>query len=257
MVPVTALRHGNNGDFVYVLKEDKTVTVRPVKRGAATVDKVQIAEGLKLGEQVITEGADRLKEGAKVTLPGAAGRRRHGAGGWKASAMARPRRAPAHRRRPAKRHPANTAAATRKARHNNESIRSIHPAPGSDFAADAGHRPGGHRRLQVPAAVGAAAGGLPDHPGADAVPGRQPEVMAQTVTAPLERQFGQMAGLSRMSSTSAAGVSIITLQFGLGQSLDVAEQEVQAAINAGNSLLPTTCRRRRSTPRSTRPTRRC
>nr|WP_315257369.1 MdtA/MuxA family multidrug efflux RND transporter periplasmic adaptor subunit [uncultured Duganella sp.] len=71
MVPVTALRHGTKGDFVYVLKEDKTVTVRQVKRGASTADKVQIAEGLKLGEQVITEGADRLKEGAKVTLPGA------------------------------------------------------------------------------------------------------------------------------------------------------------------------------------------
>ncbi|MRW94102.1 multidrug transporter subunit MdtC [Duganella sp. FT80W] len=70
-------------------------------------------------------------------------------------------------------------------------------------------------------------------------PGGSPEVMAQTVTAPLERQFGAMAGLSRMSSTSASGVSIITLQFALGQSLDVAEQEVQAAINAGSSLLPT------------------
>jgi multidrug efflux pump len=63
--------------------------------------------------------------------------------------------------------------------------------------------------------------------------------MGQTVTAPLERQFGQMSGLQRMSSTSAAGVSIITLQFSLGQTLDVAEQEVQAAINAGGSLLPT------------------
>jgi multidrug efflux pump len=70
-------------------------------------------------------------------------------------------------------------------------------------------------------------------------PGGSPEVMGQTVTAPLERQFGQMAGLQRMSSTSAAGVSIITLQFGLGQTLDVAEQEVQAAINAGATLLPT------------------
>ena len=69
-------------------------------------------------------------------------------------------------------------------------------------------------------------------------PGASPDVMAQTVTAPLERQFGQMAGLGRMSSTSAAGVSIITLQFGLGLGLDVAEQEVQAAINAGSSLLP-------------------
>jgi multidrug efflux pump len=69
-------------------------------------------------------------------------------------------------------------------------------------------------------------------------PGASPEVMGQTVTAPLERQFGQMSGLQRMSSTSAAGVSIVTLQFSLGQTLDVAEQEVQAAINAGGSLLP-------------------
>ncbi|MFA6262680.1 MAG: efflux RND transporter permease subunit, partial [Bacteroidia bacterium] len=69
-------------------------------------------------------------------------------------------------------------------------------------------------------------------------PGASPEVMSQTVTAPLERNFGQMSGLQRMSSTSAAGVSIVTLQFGLGQTLDVAEQEVQAAINAGGSLLP-------------------
>jgi multidrug efflux pump len=69
-------------------------------------------------------------------------------------------------------------------------------------------------------------------------PGASPEVMAQTVTAPLERQLGQMAGLSRMSSTSTAGVSIVTLQFGLGLALDVAEQQVQAAINASGSLLP-------------------
>src|SRR3954465_14127717 len=69
-------------------------------------------------------------------------------------------------------------------------------------------------------------------------PGASPEVMGNTVTAPLERQFGQMAGLERMSSTSAAGVSIITLQFTLGQTLDVAEQEVQAAINAGGTFLP-------------------
>src|SRR3569623_1190901 len=69
-------------------------------------------------------------------------------------------------------------------------------------------------------------------------PGASPEVMSQTVTAPLERQFGQMSGLQRMSSTSAAGVSIVTRQFGLGLSPDVAEQEVQAASNAGGSLLP-------------------
>ena len=69
-------------------------------------------------------------------------------------------------------------------------------------------------------------------------PGASPEVMAQTVTAPLERQFGQMAGLTRMGSTSASGVSVITLQFGLGLAIDIAEQQVQAAINAGGSLWP-------------------
>ena len=69
-------------------------------------------------------------------------------------------------------------------------------------------------------------------------PGASPEVMAQTVTAPLERQFGQMSGLERMSSVSSAGASVITLQFTLAASLDVAEQEVQAAINAGGTLLP-------------------
>jgi multidrug efflux system membrane fusion protein len=82
MVPVTAVRHGASGDFVYLLKADKTVTIRPVVRGQATVDKVQITSGLQVGEQVITEGADRLKEGARVTLPGAGGPGgRHGAGG--------------------------------------------------------------------------------------------------------------------------------------------------------------------------------
>ncbi|WP_304307341.1 efflux RND transporter permease subunit, partial [Pseudacidovorax intermedius] len=70
-------------------------------------------------------------------------------------------------------------------------------------------------------------------------PGASPEVMSRTVSAPLERQFGQMAGLNRMSSTSAAGVSLVTLQFDLDQTLDVAEQQVQAAINAGGSFLPT------------------
>ncbi|MGK6307588.1 efflux RND transporter permease subunit [Variovorax sp. DT-64] len=69
-------------------------------------------------------------------------------------------------------------------------------------------------------------------------PGASPEVMSRTVTAPLERQFGQMAGLDRMSSVSSNGVSIVTLQFALDQTLDVAEQQVQAAINAGGSLLP-------------------
>ncbi|MBV8403584.1 MAG: efflux RND transporter permease subunit, partial [Gammaproteobacteria bacterium] len=69
-------------------------------------------------------------------------------------------------------------------------------------------------------------------------PGASPEVMTSAVTAPLEVQFGQMPGLNQMSSTSSGGASVITLQFSLSLSLDVAEQEVQAAINAAGNLLP-------------------
>ena len=70
-------------------------------------------------------------------------------------------------------------------------------------------------------------------------PGASPEVMTSSVTAPLERQFGQMPSLNQMSSTSSGGASVITLQFDLSLNLDVAEQEVQAAINAAGNLLPT------------------
>ena len=69
-------------------------------------------------------------------------------------------------------------------------------------------------------------------------PGAGPEVMASSVTAPMERQFGQVPGLSQMTSTSSFGSSVITLQFNLEQSIDIAEQEVQAAINAAATFLP-------------------
>jgi len=70
-------------------------------------------------------------------------------------------------------------------------------------------------------------------------PGANPDVMASSVTAPLERQFGQVPGLSQMTSTSSFGSSVITLQFGLDQDIDVEEQQVQAAINAAQTYLPT------------------
>jgi multidrug efflux pump len=69
-------------------------------------------------------------------------------------------------------------------------------------------------------------------------PGASPDVMATTVTAPLERQFGQIQGLSQMTSSSSGGTSVIVLQFSLSLNIDVAEQEVQAAINASQSVLP-------------------
>src|SRR5213079_837309 len=70
-------------------------------------------------------------------------------------------------------------------------------------------------------------------------PGAGPEVMASSITAPLERQFGQMPGLNQMTSTSGSGASVITLQFTLSTGLDLAQQEVQEAINAASTFLPT------------------
>src|SRR5213596_2600295 len=69
-------------------------------------------------------------------------------------------------------------------------------------------------------------------------PGASPDVMASSVTAPLERQFGQVPGLNQMTSTSSFGSSLITLQFALDLNIDVAEQEVQASINGASNLLP-------------------
>lgn len=69
-------------------------------------------------------------------------------------------------------------------------------------------------------------------------PGASPQVMTSAVTAPLERQFGQMPGLSQMASTSSGGASVLTLRFNLDMNMDVAEQQVQAAINAASNLLP-------------------
>ena len=104
VVPVSSLRHGNDGDYVFVLNQDRTVTQRPVKAGQATVDKVQIVSGLQLGERVVTEGADRLKNGARVTLPGDAPRGAGGAGGDGSGGGGRARQgasAPADGARPA------------------------------------------------------------------------------------------------------------------------------------------------------------
>ena len=90
VVPVTALRLGGNGDFVFVLNAaERTVSIRPVVRGQATGEKTVIASGLKAGEQVITEGADRLKDGSRVTLAGDAprgGSRRPGSSSAQGSA---------------------------------------------------------------------------------------------------------------------------------------------------------------------------
>jgi len=94
VVPVTAVRQGGNGDYVFVLQEDRTVKLRPVVRGQLLGDRIQVASGLQIGERVVTEGADRLRDGSRVVLPGDtpgggqgwSGRRRGGASGASAPA---------------------------------------------------------------------------------------------------------------------------------------------------------------------------
>ena len=97
------------------------------------------------------------------------------------------------------------------------------------------------RNCWVHSTAGVRAAGGRDYPTIQVLtfyPGASPDVMATTVTAPLERQFGEMQGLSQMTSTSSGGTSVIVLQFNLSLDIDVAEEEVQSAINASQSLLP-------------------
>jgi multidrug efflux system membrane fusion protein len=97
VVPASAVRHGSTGDFVYVLGDDQTVSMRSVTRGDATTDLVVMKSGLEVGERVITEGGDRLRDGSRVQLPGqaasaasgASGRRQRGASGAEGGFMRR------------------------------------------------------------------------------------------------------------------------------------------------------------------------
>ena len=168
--------HGPSGDFVYVLNDDRTVSLRPVQRGEATVEVVAITSGLEVGERVVTEGGDRLQRRRARAAAGRRGRRaaRRGASGGRSAARrgasARGRRAAAAAAAAAPR----AAEPRRRARRRDEPVASLHPAAGRDLAADGGDRAGRPGRLPLPAAVGAAAGRLSDHPGADALPGRQP-----------------------------------------------------------------------------------
>src|SRR5208282_5505039 len=95
-----------------------------------------------------------------------------------------------------------------------------------------------HCWLHPATGIGVARSRLSDHSGTNVLSRSKPDCMATTVTAPLERQFGELQGLSQMTSTSSGGTSVIVLQFNLSLNIDVAEEEVQSAINASQSYLP-------------------
>ena len=120
-----------------------------------------------------------------------------------------------------------------------EPLLSIHPPAGGDVAADGGAGAGRRDRLPPAAGGAAAAGGVPDHPASQAgLPGASPETMASSVATPLERQFGRIAGVTEMTSSSQLGSTSITLQFDLNRNIDAAARDVQAAINAARGQLP-------------------
>ena len=119
-----------------------------------------------------------------------------------------------------------------------ESFSSVHSPAGRDVVVDGSDSAGRHRRLSAIAGFGAAGGRLPDDPGADVLSRSESGCHGSAVTAPLETAVRQVPGLNQMTSTSSDGSSVITLQFSLNLNIDVAEQEVQAAINAAQTFLP-------------------
>jgi multidrug efflux system membrane fusion protein len=177
-VPVAAVRTGAQGDYVFVLREDRTVQQRAVRRGQATAERIQIVEGLQAGERVITEGADRLRDGGRVVLPGDAPRQggpggRQGAGGGRPGGGAPQDGAPGNGPRPA---PAGAPASAPAA------------SPASTSPAPAGPAPATAPRAAGPAAPAASAAASP-RPAAAAAPG---SATAPAVAGPTPEQRQRM-----------------------------------------------------------------
>ena len=236
VIPSAAIQNGPQGSYVFVVKPDKTVEVRPVTVSFTQNNVASIASGLNPGDVVVMDGQDKLQGGSKVD-PHAGGNRNGAILNWAdglgngAPADSSPASSPPQTGS------GQPSAATIFARRNTMS-------PSRLFIL----RPVATTLLMVGLLlVGLVAytqlpvSALPevDYPTIQVVtfyPGADPDVMASSVTAPLERQFGQVPGLSQMTSTSSLGSSIITLQFNLNENIDVEEQQVQAAINARHHL---------------------
>lgn len=222
VIPTAALQMGNEGHFVWVLNSENKVSKHLVTPGIQDSQKVVIRAGISAGDRVVTDGIDRLTEGAKVEVV-------------EAQSATTPEEKATSREYAKKEH-APDAGVTPSSTGGPSRLFIMRPVATTLLMVAillAGII--GYRALPVSA--------LPevDYPTIQVVtlyPGASPDVMTSAVTAPLERQFGQMSGLKQMSSQSSGGASVITLQFQLTLSLDVAEQEVQAAINAATNLLP-------------------
>lgn len=222
VIPTAALQMGNEGHFVWVLNSENKVSKHLVTPGIQDSQNVVIRAGISAGDRVVTDGIDRLTEGAKVEV----------VEGQKATTPEEK----ATSREDTKKELAPDAGVTSEP--HRRSVAPVYYASCRHHAADGGDLTRRSHRLPRPARFSTAGSGLPDHSGGHALPWRQPGCHDLCRYRPLERQFGQMSGLKQMSSQSSGGASVITLQFQLTLPLDVAEQEVQAAINAATNLLP-------------------
>ena len=218
-----AIQRNATSTYVYLVKPDSTVTVRHITTGTTEGDETEITSGLDAGRR---RGDDRRRQiaGRQQGERAGSGRRR-----------AREVRAAADGRRQSTGRQDLPIAANGKA----------HVSPSRTFIL----RPVATSLLMVGILLAGAVAykqlpvsALPevDYPTIQVItfyPGASPDVMASSVTAPLERQFGQVPGLQQMTSTSSDGSSVITLQFNLSLNIDVAEQEVQQSINASGTYL--------------------
>jgi len=215
LVPNAAVVRGGQGTFVYLIKEDRTVELRKVNVGIAKATTCRSIPALRPESSWCRrqrslarrrKGGDSRSRGPRRTGRGQGSGERRG------------------------------QAAPQRGRMNPSRLFILRPVATSLLMVAillAGAI--AYRLLPLSA--------LPevDYPTIQVVtfyPGASPDVATSSITAPLERQFGQMPGLKQMSSTSSGGASVITLQFSLDLTLDVAEQEVQAAINAASNFLP-------------------
>ena len=205
VVPAAAIQRASFGTFVYVIKPDGKATIRKVTLGVSEGERVAVTEGLAPGERIVLEGVDALEEGVAVEIVGTGPLPQPST---EVPAPAQRGQGQAPRRRRPRRDPAREGPAM------NISRPFILRPVATTLLMAALLLSGAlaYRLLPVSA--------LPqvDYPTIRVLtfyPGASPEVMTSAVTAPLERQFGQMPGLDQMSSTSSGGASVITLRFSL------------------------------------------
>ena len=205
LIPASAIQQNGQASFVYVI-QDNVAHMRNVKPGVTDGGLTQV-DGINPGDVVANSSFDKLQDNVAVAVSNKASTK-------PAAASTQREHRPVSPSRPFILRPVATSLL---------------------MAAILLVGIVGYTQLPVSA--------LPevDYPTIQVLtfyPGASPTVMATTVTAPLERQFGELQGLSQMTSTSSGGTSVIVLQFNLSLNIDVAEEEVQSAINASQSLLP-------------------